>query len=383
MRIAYVCVDPGIPVFGTKGASVHIQEIIREMRNHGHHVSVHALKLGKHIPADLSDLPVHIYPVSASDPTQREEEQIEASHAIADAIRNEHPDMIYERYSLFSTVLDTSAHHSQHTSACVRILEVNAPLIEEQARHRILVNEEKAWKALNTQVRAAHATICVSEPVTEWVRSHVDVPTIHTVANGVNTTRIHPQPEDPSTVVVTFVGTLKPWHGVEDLLTAASQARHPWKLRILGDGPERERLETLATQLGVDADFRGAIPPENMSAQLAGSAIAVAPYPASTGEDSHYFSPLKVYEYMAAGLPVVASNIGQNPQALDGAGILVHPSAPAELAHALDTLAVDTQRRRKLGARGRDLAVKQHSWTRVFERICAHAGIERSAGGRA
>lgn len=383
MRIAYVCVDPGIPVFGTKGASVHIQEVIRQMRAAGHQVSLHALKLGKHIPSDLRDLTVTIYPMTCTDPAQREEEQMRASELITQALLDEAPDMIYERYSLFSTVLPQTLPEAEAAQQCIRILEVNAPLIEEQARHRVLVHEARAWEALSSQVQAADATICVSEPVSEWVRAHAESHRVYTVANGVNTDRIHPQPEDPSRIIVTFVGTLKPWHGVEDLLLAASMAQQPWTLRILGDGPERERLEARAAGLGIEADFRGAIPPEDMAANLAGSAIAVAPYPTPDNADSHYFSPLKVYEYMAAGLPVVASEIGQIPEVLNGSGILVRPSAPAQLAHAIDTLAKDQTRRAELGARGREYAVAHHSWKRVFERICEHAGINTDGGVRA
>lgn len=376
MRIAYVCVDPGIPVFGTKGASVHIQEVVRQMRARGHEVTVHALRRGDEVPADLTDLQVIAYPVTAKDPGERERAQQEASQVIADTLLEEQPDVIYERYSLFSTVLaDVKAASLTCETQPVGILEVNAPLIEEQAAHRVLIHEGDAWAALRAQVEAAQATICVSDPVSEWVRGHTASTRVHTVANGVNVDRIHPQPEDASSVVVTFVGTLKPWHGVPDLLAAAALANQPWQLRILGDGPERAALEERARELGVNADFRGAIPPADMPAHLAGSAIAVAPYPAPQSEDAHYFSPLKVYEYMAAGLPVVATSIGQIPQVLDGAGILVTPSAPAELSKAIDTLAADPQLRATLGVKGRELAQTQHSWAGVVAQIFELAGV--------
>ena len=126
-----------------------------------------------------------------------------------------------------------------------------------------------AAQVLRRQVAAARATVCVSDPVADWVRRRTadlsdtgadadDVANrIHTVPNGVSVRRIQPQPEDPSRVVVTFVGTLKPWHGVADLITSAALARESWSLRIIGDGPEMESLRAQAERLGVEVDFRG------------------------------------------------------------------------------------------------------------------------------
>ena len=79
--------------------------------------------------------------------------------------------------------------------------------------------------------------------------------------------------------------------------------------------------------------------------------IAVAPYP----EGDHYFSPLKVYEYMAAGLPIVASAIGEIPALLEEGecGMLVPPGDVDALAASLDRLASDAELRRMLGHRAR------------------------------
>lgn len=372
MRIAHVCTDPGIPVFGTKGASVHIQEVVRELRARGHEVVVHAVRRGSHVPADLAGLPVNVYPVTAHEPAERELLQARASADIAARLVADPVDLVYERHSLFGTVLaDVRA-----ASGTRGVLEVNAPLIDEQREHRTLIHEDAAWDALRRQVAAAHATVCVSEHVRRWVVDHTDGGRVHTVPNGVSLRRITPRPEDPDRVVVTFVGTLKPWHGVEDLLLARARAQAPWELRIVGDGPQRGALEALARDLGVDVDFRGAVAPDAIMAHLGGTAIAVACYPAVPDESRHYFSPLKVYEYLAAGLPVVASSVGQIPRILDGLGTLVPPSSPDALAAALDALARDPRRRAELGRRGRRRAEERHSWSRVVDTILALAGVD-------
>ena len=75
MRIAYICCDPGIPVFGTKGASVHIQEVVRELRSIGHEVALYAVRSGKHVPDDLTDLELHLEAVADVEPAEREQAQ--------------------------------------------------------------------------------------------------------------------------------------------------------------------------------------------------------------------------------------------------------------------------------------------------------------------
>ena len=370
MRIAYVTVDPGIPVFGTKGASVHIQEVVRELIRRGHDVTVHTTRAGRDIPDDLAGLKVIETRIEADAPAARERAQQEVSAQIAARIIAGGADLVYERYSLFSTAL---AEVAEATGAA-GVLEVNAPLIEEQRTHRVLVDEEAAAKALARQVAAATATVAVSDPVRDWVRERTGSESVHTVPNGVSITRIVPRPEDIGDPVVTFVGTLKPWHGVADLLAAAALAKRPWKLRIIGDGPERAALEEQAAGLGIEVDFRGAVAPADMPGQLAGSAIGVAPYPDLGGEQQQYFSPLKVYEYLAAGLPVVASAVGQLPQILGELGTLVPPSDPAALATAIDTLAADPVLRGKLGWRGRMQAEEKHSWAGAVDRILDLAG---------
>ena len=378
MRIAYVSVDPGIPVFGTKGASVHVQEVVRDLLARGHEVEVFATRIGSDVPVDLADLAVHHVRVAKTDDAAaRERAQAEASASIAAKVTAWEPDLVYERYSLFSTVL---ADVVEATDAA-GVLEVNAPLVEEQARHRDLVDADAAWAALARQVGAASATVCVSDPVRDWVRAHTFGERVHTVPNGVSTTRIRPAAEAAGDPVVTFVGTLKPWHGVDVLVDALARARAPWRLRVIGDGPQGEALTEQARALGVEVDFRGAVAPAEIPDHLAGSAIGVAPYPATAAETDQYFSPLKIYEYLAAGLPVVASRVGQVPAIVrDGlTGLLVAPSDPDALAAALDALARDEVTRRAMGHAARAEAEAHHSWTGVVDRILAHAGLARVA----
>src|SRR5205823_5775752 len=126
--------------------------------------------------------------------------------------------------------------------------------------------------------------------------------------------RIRSQLGIDDNLVVGFVGSLKPWHGVDALLAAFQEAAgSDWRLLIVGDGPERERLEDQATQIGGQVIFTGAVSHHQIPEYVATMDIAVAPYRASS---DFYFSPLKLYEYLAVGKAVVATNVGQIAQVI-------------------------------------------------------------------
>lgn len=367
MRVAYVCADPGVPAFGTKGASVHIQEMVRAWRAKGAQVRLYLVQVGDDVPADLADVPVTHVPVAKSadgGTAARERAQREAAAALAEAVLVDGVDVVHERYSLFSTALATITE----SSSAVGLLEVNAPLIEEQATHRELVDVEGADRALQTQAGAADRVLAVSEPVSAWVRGRVPSARVVVTPNGVDPQRVRAVRHDPEdTPTVVFVGTLKPWHGVEHLLEAAALARRPWQVRIVGDGPQARSLRARASELGLDVDFRGTVTPAEVPAQLQGAHVAVAPYP--DGQDQ-YFSPLKVLEYSAAALPVVASDVGQLGDLVhDGVtGLLVPPSDPAALAAAVDGLVSVPERAERMGRAGRRRMLRQHTWGHVLDR---------------
>lgn len=381
MRVAYLLLDPGIPVFGTKGASVHVQEIVRALREGGHRVTVFCTRRGSHVPDDLHDLDVrHQALPSVTGPAEREREIAAAARRVADAVVAEGFDLLLERYSLFSDAgaLATARFRDAGTVVPL-VLEVNSPLIDEQQTHRTLVDVAAAERATAHQLDAATAVACVSEPVAAWATARCAAPErIHVLPNGVNTDRIRPRPPRPGAasgpVTAGFVGTLKPWHGTDVLLRALARTTSGLRLEILGAGPESARLSELAEELGV-ADrvrFLGALPPEEVPGVLQGFDLAVAPYP----EGPHYFSPLKVYEYLAAGLPVVASAIGTLPDVLEQGtlGELVPPGDAAALAERLDALAQDPARREAMGRRAREAAVAQHTWRARCEQLLSMVG---------
>ncbi|MBE0480631.1 MAG: glycosyltransferase family 4 protein [Dehalococcoidia bacterium] len=383
MRIAYVCADPGVPVLGRKGCSIHVQEIIRAFQAHGARVDLFAMSRGGIPAADLGKAVLYQIGVSPTGTAgEREAEAYKANSCLKTMLQREGPfNLVYERYSLWSYAGMEYARDTRTPG----VLEVNAPLIEEQATHRVLVNRALAEDVAARVFSAARAIIAVSREVASYLdRYEAARGRVRVVPNGVNAGRFREDtrpslPARPGVFTVGFVGTLKPWHGLPVLVKAFAlfHKRHPGtRLLIVGDGTGRDHLlEELSAHGLIKCTHRtGAVPPEDVPGLLASMDVAVCPYQ----QQDFYFSPLKVYEYMAAGLPVVTSGIGQLEELVENhaTGLVVPPDDITALAEALSRLLVDPELRKKLGQAGRAAVLRDHTWNGIAGKILDIAGID-------
>lgn len=383
MRAAYVCADPGVPVFGRKGCSVHVQEMLRALRRAGVDVELFAMRTGEPAPAELADLRLHVLPAPRNDsPGARELALVAANDALRAALAAHGPfDFVYERHALFA---NGAMAHAQD-AGIPGLLEINAPLVEEQQRHRVLTHVQLAETARAEAFWAASTLLPVSEELAAWLRRHPSATTaIEVTPNGVDAARFAAARPATQRFTLGFVGGLRPWHGLADLaaiFAAVRAERAGAQLLVVGEGPGRAGLEADLAALGVldGVTFSGAVAPDAVPGWLSAIDVALAPYPADA---SFYFSPLKLFEYMAAGRAIVASAIGQIASVVrhGETGWLHAPGDVAGAARAALALASDEALRAQLGAAAQRWVAAHRSWDAIAARVVALAAAGRPAG---
>jgi glycosyltransferase involved in cell wall biosynthesis len=394
MRIAYLCTDLGVPVYGNKGASIHVRELSRALQALGHEVVVVCARLGGARP-DRFDVPLVELPLedpiasSSGDRALRSAAYAGSlpSRALP-VLRDFAPDVLYERYALNGTAGLTIAHEL----GIPHVLEVNAPLVDEEEAHRGLASADSARTLERAILRRVDRIVAVSGELKRWlVGVGVDKKRITVVANAVDPGRFEVTPQERADVrgrlgangtpIVAFVGTLRPWHDPEILVRALGllHARGDTpRLLIVGDGPERERLATFAQEEGLahTVTFVGSVPHDEVPAYLSAADVAVATYHADTGR---YFSPLKLFEYLAAGVPVVAAELGEIPHCIRGGrtGLLYAPGDAEALADGLAILIENRESALELGRQGREHVLRHHTWSANARTVAALAEVAR------
>lgn len=393
MRILYICADHGIPVFGEKGASIHIQQLVKAFMRTGNEVTVLASHLGERnrtIEAEVIKVRAGIDKDAELARLGADNKQLANEHyrlaiaaameeAIVERFAAAPFDFIYERYSLWSAASVRAAKRL----GIPAIVEVNAPLLLEQSRYRKLILKDQAAEVEREVFSGAHALSCVSAEMRDYVvaRGAPDDRAV-VVPNGVDLTTFRPDvapaadPRYDGRFVIGFVGSLKGWHDHETLLDAFAtlHARKPdTHLLIVGDGPSRGWIDGYVRGAKIDdaVTITGWVDHEDLPALVARMDIAAAPYP---DIDGFYFSPLKLFEYQAAGCAIVASAVGQVVDLVEHerTGLLVRPSDVEDLAAKFEQLHGDRELAARLGAAAGE-AAQGHSWDNNAEQMIERA----------
>jgi len=366
MRILYSAIDQPIP--GTTGGSTHVAAVAEGLAALGHEVTALVA------PGAGPPRPSRVQWIDMPPPLGSTHLRLVRSRAIRRLVDHMRPDVIIERYHNFGG----EAIRAAAGVKAIAVLEVNAPVIDHRGSNKALID-----RALLVQpMRRWREHLCrladlIVTPDPAILPASVTPDRVLRLEWGADTDRFQPEAAgrppfarlDVTTVAV-FAGAFRAWHGAIHLVEAIGALRRRGTKEIgavlIGDGPELSRVRAAAG--GIDTIVcTGALPHDRMPPALAAADIGVAPFdvgahpPLSLG---FFWSPLKIFEYMASGLPVVAPRVDRIPSLVeDGVeGVLYPPSEPVEgLADALLAL-TDPARRKTLGEAARARAVNEYSW---------------------
>ena len=231
--------------------------------------------------------------------------------------------------------------------------------------------------------RRATSLVVQTEGLRHWAERFVVRDAVHVIPNPVSA--VAHEREDPEACTrrgknISAMGRLVPQKGFDNLLRAFAHcvAKHvEWSLIIIGEGPERERLETLSARLGIGNQVSMVGRRSNPLEMLHQADLFVL--------SSRYEGfPMALVEAMACQLPVVSTDCPSGPRDIirDGVdGILVPPDDVAALAGAMDRLMADPAERQRLGMRAVEVVERfskgkiMKLWGDLLARNCRHPSM--------
>lgn len=366
------------------GQWVHIKSLTQALRARGHEIFMsgpdgpHDRRLSAGEASGLKNmLPAFAYECAEYGYSFR------AYRSLKVLMKTAKPDILYERYNLFF-----------HAGVWLKtkfklplILEVNAPLAQERALHGNLSLKSFARMSEKAIWNAADKVLPVSNVLAEQVlAAGVPEDRIEVIHNGVEDDFLRRRDAGPlrsrygldGKLVLGFSGFVRDWHGVDRVVEFIAGAERPdLHLLIVGDGPARGGLETLAQKLGVAGrvTITGVVQREEMADHIAAFDVALQPAVVD------YASPLKLFEYMAQSKPIFAPATQNIREVLtdDVDGLLF---TSEQFESVLLKLVEDAQLRERLGAEARKtLTARDYTWAgnaRLVEAIAEDLRESRS-----
>jgi glycosyltransferase involved in cell wall biosynthesis len=377
MKILYVA--GAIPLPGTSGGATHVLEVAHGLARRGQRLHVMARGQRWHHVDTGGAFDVTLLPF----PDKLAYLALPEVYSIA---RRFAPDVIMERYYNFAGAGMTVAKR-RHIPA---VLEVNAPMVDppgspKSRLDRLLGGRLRHWAV--TQGRWSRRIVT---PLATTVPPEVPRSRIELVNWGANVDQFRPElRQEQATeiaalrrqysiaedaVVVAFAGSFRAWHGVGVFADAALRLIPPDPRLVflaIGGGPELEPLRARVAAAGLPPGrfvLTGPQPHDRVPLLLALAAIGVAPFVPSVYAPlrtfGFYWSPLKVFEYMAMGLPVVTLDIPPLNTIIRAGeeGLLYREGDLATLTAHIAVLAADPTARARLGRAARARVVAHYSW---------------------
>jgi glycosyltransferase involved in cell wall biosynthesis len=370
MRILYVASDQVVP--GHTGGSVHVLEVARGLAARGH--EVHAVVRAQDGAAEREERFGVVWHRVGWWPRHRLF-RFRARPRVEALAGQTRPQVVMERYYNFGGEgISTAARRGLPS-----LLEVNSPIVDHPGSLKAALDRAALVRPLRRyRERLCRKASALVSPLLEIVPEFAR-PRTHRVTWGANVEAFDPVRREDAVrrelgipegaVVAVFSGSFRPWHGVHVLEKAARMLAesHPQLFFLLAGG-----------EAGPVRGYRGRrlgpVPYERMPQIVAAADLGVAPYDTRRLRQlrlGFYWSPLKIFEYMASGLPTVTiarAPLGEIVR--DGEEGLHFAEADAgDLARMIARLAGDGGLRARLGAQARARVVERFSWARHCEQL--------------
>jgi glycosyltransferase involved in cell wall biosynthesis len=335
-------------------------------------IKTHILNPGKHF-WDFSELP----PLYCNS---------KFCEQIIQVLKEDKPSFIYQRYSInnFSGV-KLATHYK-----IPLVLEFNGSevWISRKWGNQTLKYGSLAEKIERLNLLYAHLIVVVSKPLKQQlIDCGIDEKKILVNPNGVNLEKYSPEVSGKAVrekfqlekkIVLGFIGTFGKWHGAEvlaeafvKLLKLYPELRSKIRLLMIGDGMTLPLVKEILSENKGDAILTGTIPQDEGPSYLAACDILVSPHVPNADGSPFFGSPTKLFEYMAMGKAIVASNLNQIGEILehDKTAWMAKPGDVSSLVEGLKTLIDNKDTRERLGMAARKEVVQNYSWKEHTRKI--------------
>ncbi|MBN2134716.1 MAG: glycosyltransferase family 4 protein [Acidobacteria bacterium] len=378
IKILYVAPAEEIP--GSVGGSVHVEEVAKGLGKLGYHVDVLCRQVEGYTQLEEIAPNVRLHRLV---PKYHPGMLLWRAKKIALPLAKQiNPDYIIERYYNFGGAGVFTAKELK----LPLMLEVNSPVVDHPGSLKKIIDTILVFRPMK-RYRESMCRIAsdIITPLEDIIPYFVEKDRVHRITWGAAVDKIHPG-EDKLTLrkslglpekrrIVVFTGSFRKWHGVWDLANAVKILKENVSLGnfyflMIGDGPERESLEKWIN----DNDLRdyihlqGRVPYKEIPGYLAAADIGIAPYNPAMHRQlklGFYWSPLKIFEYMAAGLPVITIKTDPLDKFIEDGeeGLLYRSGNSKELAKQLmRACEMKPVELKTMGASGRQKVEKKYSW---------------------
>ena len=284
------------------------------------------------------------------------------------------------------------------------VLEVNGLFFDEATYHtlgKMQLTKRLAWLLDMFGSKCSDRIVAVTDGIKKAIQEIFAIPPsrIEIAPNGANTNLFRPIDQNAARQaiglekddrIVCFVGSIHyvtPWPGMNDLIASAPRVLDKIpnaRFLIIGNGPLKDHWHSLVRRSNLQEAFifAGKVPYDLVPTYINASDICVVPFRRAVNE-KRGLSPLKLYECLACGKPIVGSDItgiGDLLRSSD-AGIAVPPEDPEGLANAIAFLLENKQERARMAKNARQIAVASFSWENTARRIslaCARVSAKEA-----